>query len=208
MTVPTGFYDTRPPGPGYGGWNKDQGYNVSRFRQAALDTLGQERGFGSAAEQSGYNAYRSFDPSAAFGQYYSGVLGSTGSALADALTRLQGQAVGMGRLDTGFLDRDQGDTVRRFYADAAAQGQQAALQTAGLRQQQLGNLLQFGTAARDRYLDLLNGNFDRLTAMQNARGPGIGGVLGAVGGGLLGSALGPLGSSLGSRLGSALTGWI
>lgn len=175
----TGFYDNPPPGPGYGGWNSDGGYNPKRFRQAALQSLGQENAFGLQTERGAYDAYRSFDPSQSFNEYYGGVLGETGNALADALTQLQGQAVGAGRLRTGFFDRDQGDTVRRFYSDALARGQQGALQTAGMRQQQLAGLLDFGSQARNRYLDLLNGNFDRVTGIQNSK-TGVGDVAGSI----------------------------
>lgn len=184
----TGWYDLPPVGQPMGwqgaiplspdqAWNRQGGFNRDRFQYATTQALGDELGFGNRARADAYKAYRAYDPSQAFETYYSGVLGETGNALADALTRLGGQAAGAGRLDTGFLDRDQGDTVRRFYADALARGQQAALQTAGMRQAQLGGLLDFGSQARQQYLDLLSGAFDRQTGIQNSRA-GFGDYLG------------------------------
>lgn len=185
----TGFYDA--PDSAYqttwygqrylpSSWNKDGGYNANRFRAASLDALGQEQRFGTQAEQDAYNQYKAFDPSQAFQSYYGGVLDETKNALGDALDQLTGRSVGAGRLQTGFFDRDAGDTVRRYLSDATAQGRQAALQTTGMRQQQLSGLLDFGQQARNRYLDLLSGNFDRQTGIQNSKygfGDAVGDVL-------------------------------
>lgn len=174
----TGFLDTPPAGyqRSFLGmplppkeWNEMGGYNPARFQTASIESLGQERDFGRRAEQEGYQAFRDFDPTQAFQQYTDATLHQTGNALGDALQRMAGAAVGSGRLRTGFFDRDQGETARRFYSDANDRINQAALQTAGMRQQQLGTLLGYGQQARTRYLDLLNGNFDRVTGIQNSQ---------------------------------------
>lgn len=183
----TGFLDTPPAGyqRSFLGmplppkeWNENGGFNIPRFTTEAMNTLGQERGFGLDAEREGYQAFRDFDPTQAFKQYTDATLHQTGAALGDELTRMAGQAVGSGRLHTGFFDRDQGDTARRFYSDANDRINQAAMQTTGMRQQQLAGLLDFGTQARNRYFDLLYGNFDRAQGNENAQGGfGVGDAL-------------------------------
>lgn len=178
----TGFLDTPPEGYQrhvFGNpnlpllspksWNENGGYNPERFQAGAIESLGQERGFGLDAERNAFDDYQGFDPSQAFNQYADATLHQTGAALGDALDNLTQRSVGAGRLKTGFFDRDAGDTSRRFYSDAQDKINQAAMQTTGMRQQQLAGLLDFGTQARDRYLDLLYGNFDRVTGQENAK---------------------------------------
>ncbi len=199
----SGFYDYRPPGMDRGDWDDDGGFNRDRFRYATTQALGRELGAG-RREDDAYRAFTDFDPRAAFDEYTAGSLAETRSALADELEDLTGSAVGAGRANTGFFDRDRGEVVKELFDRHNARTSQAALQTAGMRQNQLGTALDFGAQARNRYLALLVGAYDPRTGEDNAGG-GLLGALGGVGGGVGGFfAGGPAGAAAGARIGSGL----
>lgn len=191
-------------------WNEQGGFNLARARNENLNILDQEgSGAGSAgAERKVVGAYNAFDPGAAFQRYQAGALSQTQTALNEQLMKLAGDE-GAGRLHTGFYDEDQGEVARKIYGDYNDRMQQAALQTAGMQEQHLGNAAQMGMALRNRYLGLAGDAYNRLyDEQQNKRGGGIGGILGGIAGIGVGSILGPLGSAVGSKLGAKIAGHI
>jgi len=159
------------------------------------------------AERGAYERAKSFDPSAAYGTYMEGARSKAADTLGQQLKQLAGQAVGAGRLDTGFYDMDQGDVVRNVWDDYGRTASAAALQTAGMQQQNNFGLLNYGAEARNRYLDLLHGGYDRATAEKAAKDAKKGGFLGGLGkivGGVVGSVAGPVGSAFGAKLAGSI----
>ncbi|MDZ7418780.1 MAG: hypothetical protein ONB52_21865 [candidate division KSB1 bacterium] len=122
---------------------------------------------------------RSFDPSAALRQYAMGTYGEFSRQLGRALEQLRGQAVGAGRLDTGFYDADQGrlitDLASRYQDLLAARAMEAAEMDFRKRQLLGARAAEFA----NRYMDLLAGGLDRETAARAARAQLWAGALGA-----------------------------
>lgn len=76
---------------------------------------------------------RTFDPSAAGTQFAEGAFGDFKSKLGDELDALQNRSVGMGRLRSGWLNKDQGQTVTRLGSDFSNALSRAALDFSGQR---------------------------------------------------------------------------
>lgn len=173
--------------------------------------------FSSALSQAGANAgqadaeylrrAREFNPYASVERSATGAYGLVAPQLDRAIRNYRGQAVGMGRLTTGFADEDESDIVRegrdRLLDQIMANSMSAA-------QMDLSNIGQMGSYASDaggRYLGLLSAERDREMAAQQAREQrkaGRWGAIGSLAGGALGTVLGPAGSAVGSKLG----GWV
>lgn len=199
-----GWLDAAPAGRDAGDWNERGGFNPERFQYDTMAQLGRERRHGVEAEQGAWNDYRAFDPRAAFEAYNEGALGETRNILAEELEALADQSAGTGRLRTGFYDRDRGDVARRVFDTHLDRTRQAALATAGMRQQQLAGALNYGQQARNRYLEFLAGAYDRMQGEENAGG-GLFGALGGIAGGIGGFMLGgPAGAAAGSRIGGSV----
>lgn len=137
------------------------GWNMDEFRKDYLKGLGEEEQFGLDAERDAYAQAKAWDPSAAFGQYAEAATGEAGESLKKQLEALAGRSAGMGRIDTGFYDLDQGDVVRDVYGDLNRNLQSKALEVTGMQQQNNFGLLNYGQEARNRYFDLLTGFGDR-----------------------------------------------
>lgn len=177
LNDPTGV----PQGYRPSDYNKNSGINDTRLNYESgqqLGTLGRAAG----SADTSMDAFSHFDPSADFAANADAGLASTKNALGDELERLAGRSAGSGRLNTGFFDKDQGDVVRRFMGDYAADRTNKALQATSMRQQQLAQTAQFGQQARDRYLDFITGSQDRVQAQQNSKRDFLGSLFGSVAG--------------------------
>lgn len=152
-----------------------------------MRALNRDERAGADMEDTAWEGMRDFDPDAAFRTSAEGAMGDFRREMSDQLRDLTGSAVGAGRLNTGFFDEDRGEVATRLggqFQDRLAQG---AMQTAGMRQQQLGQMGQMAGQRQNRYLELLTGKMDRDTGNENARRDRRTGLLSA-GAGLLGSA--------------------
>lgn len=157
---------------------KSKGYTEGDFQENLIDAQNRMRDTGPRAEQEGYEGLKNFDPGAAFKEYSAGAFGDFQHTLGDELERLAGNASAGGRLNTGFYDEDQGELVRDISGDYLNKVNQAALNTAGMDLNRRGSLLNYGTEANNRYLDLIAGNYDRMIAKRNAQQQGGGGFMG------------------------------
>lgn len=154
---------------------RKKGYSDRAMANRFIDAQNRLGEIGPEREDAGYEGLRDFDPSAAFEQYTRGATDSAHSFLGEELEKLAGTAAGQGRLNTGFYDKDQGDVVRNVMGDLNNTIAGAALQTTGMDLSRRGKLLDYGTDTSNRYLDLLTGNNDRITARENARKQSKGG---------------------------------
>jgi hypothetical protein len=178
----------------------------SQSAGAQLQTaLGSNR---SAADQA-TNAYldkaTNFDAGESFKEFAGGAYGEFQTNLGKELKNLAGRSVGAGRLDTGFFDEDQGEVITSLGRDFQNTIAQGALQTAGLNQQNIAGLGNFGNERNDQYLSLLSGQLDREQAEKNAKrarkGALAGGLLKFAGAGIGFLAGGPIGAGIGAKLG-------
>lgn len=187
----------RPGGAGGTGTPLAQDYGLDANNARNNEAMSKAGFVGSEAEATGYGRTAAFDPNAAVARYAKGawdtVMNDPVSGLKRSLADLRGNAVGGGRLDTGFFDQDTGDVVtnatRGFQNSLAG----TAVTAAGMQQNNNAALLGYGQNKTNQYLDLLTANREQQTQdarekaarkRQKKRGIGslIGGVIGAVGG--------------------------
>jgi hypothetical protein len=149
-------------------WEKNAGALNSRY----ITALGQDDAAGTGAEAEYRKRALAFDPTKSINDFAKGAYGevfSSPGGVGDQLTNLKGAAVGAGRLDTGFFDRDQGEVVERGQQDLNSRILGASVQGAGMTLQNNEDIGQYGQNVRSRYLDLLSGGIDRAQADANAR---------------------------------------
>ncbi len=110
-----------------------------------------------------------FDPREAMEEYGDAAYGKFSRQLGRDIEGLRGEAVGAGRLDTGFYDVDQGELV----SDIANRYQEAissrALEASGQNLRRLEGIGSYGRGTRNTYLDMIAGGLDRETAERNAK---------------------------------------
>jgi hypothetical protein len=184
-----------------------------RKKQAEYDAArGANAAAGSQATSSYLSNMQSFNPEDAYKTYTAGAHASSMVDLNNRLRKLRGSAVGAGRLDTGFLDEDTGQTIRDVEGDFNNTISQAALTTAGMRQNQINSMGAYGAERTDAANEMLgsevdvaqaeaNNEADRRRRKRAGIGSAIGGVLGAGAGALFGNPY--LGASLGSAVGGS-----
>ncbi len=203
----------------------DQISYMARRRQRQQNTLG---GYTQDVDTAAANAFdqgdqatstyldraSNFDASKALNTWAQGAYGSISSALDQRLKGLAGQAVGAGRLNTGFYDEDQGTLVRGAQQDFSNALASQALGAASLQSSSDRALGQFGQeqtefgtdVAQSRREEMINAEREA-QARARARKRGIGqlivGGLGAAAGGLAG---GWAGASAGWKLGTQVGG--
>lgn len=148
-------------------FGKDPGQSAAD--QSFQASIGSAGNAARTAQTAYEQADAGFDPSAAFKEYSAGALGDFNTQLSKSLRDLSGKAVGAGRFDSGFYDADQGEVARSIAGDFSNRIQQGALQTAGMRLNQIGQRGQYALGQGDMYNSLLSGQLDRETAAQNAK---------------------------------------
>lgn len=158
---------------------------------------------------------RAFDPTEAAARAGRAAWETFQEDLGRQIERLRGQQVRMGRLRTGFGTEDEDRLVQYGLRDLNRALARNALAASQLGLRNIEGLSRTAALTRGRYLDLLAGQRDWETAMENLRRAqrfrrrgALGGVLG-LGLGALGGALIPgvgtlLGAELGSLVGSRL----
>lgn len=173
--------------------------------------------YGDQATAEYWNRAKSFDPSAAINRYAQGAWNQTiggPGGFNDQLTKLRGNQVAGGRLDTGFNDEDTGMLYRSTVNDFGNNLAQTAVQGAGLELQNNRGIADFGSQQQGLNLDLQTARREELIdnarekaarKRQNKRGiaGAIGGALGAAGGFLVG---GPAGAVAGYGIGRGIAG--
>lgn len=172
--------------------------------------LGETRrlgGVGREAESEYFQRAMGFDPQAAAETSARGIAESLSSDLRRNLEFAQGQAVGGGRLDTGFFDVDRGYLMEDFNQRLASAIAQQALQAQQLNLQNIQGIGSFGESVSNRFISMLGGSLDRAQAEENARREG-GGLFGKILGGLGGMVLPGIGSAVGEAVGDKVSGWI
>jgi hypothetical protein len=149
---------------------------------------------------------QSFDASKAVDDYAKGAYSKISTALGQRLETLGGEAVGAGRFDSGFYDKDQGQVVRGAMDDFTSNLAQQSVAATGMQQQNTRDLLDYGegqTETADNILMARRDEYAQAAANKKARrrgiGAAIGGVIGGVGGAILG---GPAGAAAGWQIGS------
>ncbi len=155
------------------------------------------------ATEAGLEGAEDFDPSEAVTRFGSGFLDEAREGLGQDFESLTGQAVGRGRLRTGFFQRDTGRLFQDFNRRVA---NAIALQSLEASRQSLSNIqgLQgFGADLLRQETDVLSGALDRGTAEENAQGGGFFGKALGTAAGLVG---GPVAGAIGSKLGSTIAG--
>lgn len=159
--------------------------NVGRA-QAALGTAGRR---GEEAESEFFRRSLAFDPQQAATESARGIVGGLTPQLQQNLEFARGQAVGGGRLQTGFFDVDRGRIFEDFNERVANAVARNALQAQQLNLANIGQIGSFGESTQNRFVNLLGGSLDRATAEENLRRQG-GGLFGKILGGLGGIATG------------------
>jgi hypothetical protein len=190
--------------------NTTLGGYTSQVDQTGADAASQ----GSQATGDYLSRAENFDASKALNSWAQGAYSNVSTALTQRLRDLTGQAVGAGRLNTGFFDEDQGQVIRGAQQDFSAALAQQSLGAASLQSQSDQALGRFGQAQQETGLDVAQSRREEMIntereaqarARARKRGIGslIGGVIGAAGGAIVG---GPGGAKVGWGLGTAAGG--
>ena len=151
------------------GFSRFQEQNVNRS-QTALREQGR---LGSEAQNEFFQRSLGFDAQGAAEESARGIVGGLRPQLQENLEFARGQAVGGGRLDTGFFDIDRGRIFQDFNDRVANAVARNALQAQQLNLQNIGQIGTFGESTQNRFVNLLGGSLDRATAEKNARGGGL-----------------------------------
>jgi hypothetical protein len=186
----------RPPTPTFRGAAPD-------LTRRALAEVSRSSALGTQAENEFFKRAMAFDPQAYAEQSAQGIVGSLTPQFQRNLQMMQGQAAGSGRLETGFFDMDRGRLFEDFNNRVAQAVAANAMQSAGMAQQNIGQIGEFGGNLQNRFINLLGGSLDRATAEENARKEG-GGLFGKLLGGALGLVGGPIASAAGSYIGGKI----
>jgi hypothetical protein len=167
------------------------------------DLLGSSGTLGGQAENEFFQRSLGFDAQQGAVESARGIVGSLTPDLQRNLEFARGQAVGRGRLDTGFFDEDRGRLFEDFNTRVANAVAANALQAQRLNLANVGQIGQFGENIQNRFVNLLGGSLDRATAERNAEPPSLFGRLLGAGLSIAGTAVG---GSIGGPQGAAVGG--
>ena len=177
--------------------------NKNRNSRSAQDLIGETGAQGGAAREAGLAGALAFDPSNAVDEFGSGFLDEAREGLGQDFESLTGEAVGRGRLRTGFFQRDGSRLFQDFNRRVANAIAQSSLQASGQQLANIQGLQGFGGDLLNQQTDLLGGALDRATADDNADGGNfLSRALGFAGGLVLPG----IGDKVGSFLGDKITG--
>jgi len=172
----------------------------SATAQGLIDETGTQ---GGAAREAGLAGALAFDPSKAVDEFGSGFLDEAREGLGQDFESLTGEAVGRGRLRTGFFQRDGGRLFQDFNRRVSNAIAQSSLQASGQQLANIQGLQGFGGDMLGQQTDLLGGALDRATADDNAGGGNFLSKALGFAGGLVAPGIG---DKVGSFLGDKLTG--
>ncbi len=123
-----------------------------------------------------------FDPTEALERYGGAAYNDFSRNLSRQMETLRGNAVGAGRLDTGFQTEDEDrvvtDLAERYQDDLARQ----SLGATSLELRNLQGVGAYGAGRENTYLDLISGQLDRETDERNSKKSLLGKVLGSLAG--------------------------
>ncbi len=173
--------------------------------QTTLGEIGRTRRQGAEAESEYYRRATGFDPQAAAEESAGGIAESLSRQLGRNLEFAQGQAVGGGRLETGFFDEDRGFLFEDFNERLASAVASQALQAQQLNLANIQGIGRFGESISNRFVNLLGGATAagvQEQSMENQRGGLFGKILGGIGGLVLPG----IGSAVGEWAGNKITG--
>lgn len=112
--------------------------DFSRYTPQTIDSLnlGQylsQAGSSAATQGVDFSNIENFDPSGAINTYANGAWGSIKANLGDQLNDIRNQDARLGRLNTGFFDKDRGTVINRATDQFTNNLAQTAVQGAGLK---------------------------------------------------------------------------
>lgn len=179
--------------------------------ETALGAVTSAQQLGSEAESEFFQRSLAFDPQQGALESSRAIAGNLSDILRQNLEFARGQAVGSGRLNTGFFDIDRGRLFEDFNTRLSRAIAENSLRAQSL---QLGNIQGIGNFAgnvQNRFVNLLGGSLDRATAERNAEEEEKrrrGGLFGRIAGGLIGGAAGFFAGNpiLGAQVGSSIGG--
>jgi hypothetical protein len=193
---------------------RNQNYSLGGYTQAVDETGANAMASGQEASDAYVSRAENFDASKALNTWAQGAYSNISTALTQRLRDLSGQAVGSGRLNTGFFDEDQGAVVRGAQQDFSSQLAQQALGAASLQSSSDKSLGEFGLQqtelgtdiAQSRREEMINAQREE-AARKRAQKRGIGSLIGGIGGAAIGGLYGGVGGAkVGYGAGSALGG--
>lgn len=161
----------------------------SDLTETALGALQGAQTLGGQAESEFFQRSLAFDPQQGALESSRAIAGDLSDILGRNLESARGQAVGSGRLDTGFFDIDRGRLFEDFNTRLSRAIAENSLRAQSL---QLGNIQGIGNFAgnvQNRFVNLLGGSLDRATAERNAEEEQKrrrGGLFGRIAGGIIG----------------------
>lgn len=139
------------------------------FTMAPTGDLGRAATRGAQAEDDYFTRAGRFDPMASIERYARGAGDVAREGFREDLRDLQGDAVGRGRLDTGFYDEDVGSLWRDTQRDLNSRISMQAGNAAGLELENMRGMGEAGSRSLERYYDWLASVYDRQTAERNSR---------------------------------------
>ena len=145
------------------------GWTIAQSQQSMTDAIRRDSGRGQAAEDSYYGRALAFDPMRSVERYARGAGDIARTGFREELRDLRGDAVGRGRLDTGFFDEDVGDLWKDTQRDLNSRIAMQATEAAGLELRNNEGIGQYGANVQDRYRDMLAVIRARQTAENNVR---------------------------------------
>lgn len=190
MTTPTSFREALPG-----------------LTQTSLREIDRTRRTGQEAESEFFNRAMNFDARTGAAETARGIAGDLSMDLNRNLEYARGQAVGSGRLETGFFDQDRGRLFEDFNARLANAIAQQSMQAQALNQRNIEGIGAYGTNVSNRFINLLGGATRAGVEEQSAENQ-RGGLFGKILGGLGGLVLPGIGSAVGDALGDKIEGWI
>ena len=176
--------------------------NRDRNAATAQGLIGETGEQGGAAREAGLAGALAFDPSKAVDEFGSGFLDEAREGLGQDFESLTGEAVGRGRLRTGFFQRDGGRLFQDFNRRVSNAIAQSSLQASGQQLANIQGLQGFGGDLLNQQTDLLGGALDRATADDNAEGGNfLSRALGFAGGLVLPGIGSGIGNAIGEKIG-------
>ena len=140
----------------------------------------------------------SFDPSQAVDQYGQGFMDEAREGLGQDFDSLVGNAVGQGRLRTGFFQRDAGRLFQDFNRRVANAIAMQSMNAADMQMRNTNALGAYGQNMMGQQIDLIGGALDRANyERERDRDRGLGGLLKKGLGLAAGAAFGPVGAAVG-----------
>lgn len=175
---------------------------VSLYDQAQT----RSRNAGIGAEDEFYRRAMNADPRKALAETAGGLFDQFERGVGRKISNLRGSMVGSGRLEGGYGELDEAETVYDARADLNSKIAGLSLDAEGMSMANTNAIGQFGQNQTGQYLDLLTGGMDRAMAEREGkrnRKASLWGSLAGLAGMVAG---GPIGGAIGGWAGKKLAG--